>query len=579
MTLRIIRLFLFLSIQANLTQGSTALKLFTDLTTRHIDNHLPYVNPQAPKGGQLIMGVMGQFTTINPASSVGIMPLGQDLIFESLLKRVLDEPFALYPRVAQTVDRTPTTITFHLNPKARFSDNTPLTAHHVAQSYNHLSKHGPIGLRPYYGRYQDNMRVDDDRTIHFTFDENDRFFPLFIGFMPIFKQTNTNPHSLPIGSGPYALKSYEMGRSLTFARQPTYWGARLPINVGHYNFDTIKFVYFHDTQLAFEALKSQKITFWPEPTIHRWKSLYTFPAVKNGTIIQKTLPLTRPAGMRGLGFNTRRPVFANATIRQALSLLFDFDWINRTFFHNQYKRTHSYFENSLLAARGLPTADEETLMKQLNLPEIYFSSLSTMPYKGRQTHKHVQTLLTNAGLTVNKKGKWMHQNQPLKFECLLTHGPYVKIIESYIKKLQDFGIDARIRLLEASSYHKRLKNFDFDMILHHWTQSDAPGSELKRTFAINYAQQKGSTNFCGISDPVIDQLLNKIISAPTLKYYQRHIRVLDRLLQHNNYVIPLFHPANDYIAHHKSLRFPPTVPVSGFPVSYWWCVHTGWSAP
>ena len=548
--------------------------------------HLDYVNPDAPKGGELRRAVTGTFDNLNPFIIKGVPARGRHLVFESLLKRAWDEPFSLYGLIAQSIevpdDRS--SVTFVLRPEARFHDGRPITVDDVVFSWKTLKEHGRPNHRLYYRQVR-RIERPDARSIRFVFDtaSPDRELPLIMGLMPIlsksyyasveFERTTLVP---PVGSGPYRVESVDAGRGITYRRDPEYWGRRLPINRGQHNFDRIRYDYYRDGDVMMEAFKAGEYDFRLEFSGKRWATGYDFPAVADGRVKLERLPHDRPSGMSALVFNTRREIFADRRVRYGLAHAFDFASINKTLLHGAYKRTGSIFDNSELGSRGVPRARELDLLEPFRqqLPRELFE----VPYRPaevdggtRANLKAALRLLAQAGWEVrNGSLRRAEDGLPMAFEILLVDPANEKIALSFARSLERLGIHARVRTVDTSQYQYRLTAYDFDMIVYRWGMSLSPGNEQAFYWGTQAAAQEGTRNYPGIRDPVVDRLIDLMTKARERDVFVDIVRAMDRVLLWGHYFIPLYHLEDDGVAYWDRFGRPDVTPLYGIVVETWW---------
>ncbi len=551
--------------------------------------HLPYVNPDAPKGGRLRLGALGSFDSLNPFIIRGVTPSGvREYVYESLMARSQDEPFTLYGLIAERVevpdDRS--SITFHLRPEARFSDGHPITPADVIHSHALLKEKGWPYHRSYYAKV-DKVEEIGPHAVRFTFkDGGDREIPLILGLMPIlpkhvmtperFERTSLEP---PVGSGPYVISTIEPGRTVVFRRNPDHWAKDLPILRGRYNFDEIKVDFYRDSSSLFEAFKAGQIDARAEDDPARWAEGYSFQAVADGRVIKSEFQTGAPAGMTGLVFNTRRPMFADQRVRRALALMFDAEWINRSLFHGLYTRTDSYFDRSVLASTGQPvSAEERTLLApfggavdadglegRARLPEGDGSG------NNRAALREAYNLLSAAGYEL--KGRTLVNTKtgaPLAFEFLASTRGQERLMLSYAGMLERLGIVVNIRQVDSAQYWARLKSFDFDMIQWTWGASLSPGNEQINRWSSRAADTEGSLNYAGVKNPAADAMIEALLTARTYEDLTAAVRAFDRVLLSGDYVIPLFHIPKQWIAHWSHLHAPERTALLGTDFDTWW---------
>jgi peptide/nickel transport system substrate-binding protein len=512
----------------------------------------------------------------------------REYLFESLLARAYDEPFSLYGLIAESVE-TPADrsfVEFTLHPAAKFSDGTPITVDDVIFSHALLRDHGRPNHRSYY-RKVTKVEQTGPRKVKFTFDRSgDREMPLIIGLMPVLPRHLIDPDQFektslvpPIGSGPYTIAKVDPGKSISFARDPDYWGRDLPVNRGLYNFDEIRFDYYRDAGSMFEGFKSGLVRLRNEEEPTRWTEGYTFPAIRDGRVIKEELPVETPAGMAALAFNTRRPIFADPRVRQALIKLFDFEWVNRTLYHGQYARTESYFARSDLSAHGRPAdKTEQALLAPFAdevKPEIMDGSFAFPVSDGsgenREGRVEALKLLEQAGyqLTGGKLIK-TETGEPFEFEILAVTRAQERLLLTFARALKQVGIEARIRQVDSAQYQRRKQTYDFDMIQYFWPVSLSPGNEQSFRWGSEAAVTEGSFNYPGVKSAGVDAMIEALLKAEDRDGFVSAVRALDRILLSGDYVIPLYHLPRQWVAHWNDLKRPDMTPLYGYQIDAWW---------
>lgn len=522
------------------------------------DTHLDYANPDAPKGGTLRQASIGTFDTLNPFTIKGKAADGLNLVYDKLMARVWDEPFTMYPLIAERVDvpEDRSSITFHLNPKAVFHDGTPITADDVLFSYETLKEHGRPNQRRIYKLA--TPKILGERAIKFSFGEGyDRETAMIFTLMPVLSKAYWSEHEFntttldpPLGSGPYKILSVDPGRKITYERVPDYWAKDLLVNKGHHNFDKIVFDYYRDSSVALEAFKSGELDLWREWDAGNWNNAYDFPDVHNGKVKKETLKHGRPDRVRGFIFNTRRAPFDDIRVRQALNLLFDFDWVNKNLFHGAYERIDSFYPNTDLA------------YKEDNAPA---------PLAGRAAMRKADELLKQAGWIV-QDGKRINDQtgKELTFDILVDDPSQEKIALALVNNLKRMGITPRVRTLDTAAFRDRLNAYDFDMILYYWNATLSPGTEQMLYWSCESAKAEGRWNFAGICDPSIDALAEKIPTAKSREELHSYTQALDKKLLEGQFMIPLYYNPKDYVAYRPPVTRPDTVPLYGMVVETWW---------
>ncbi len=534
--------------------------------------HFDWVNPQAPKGGTLRVMAFGTFDTVNPYTFKGTSPVttanflqyGINELNEPLMVGTGqyspsgDEPASSYGLIAQSVEYSEdrSWVVFNLRPEARFHDGAPITAYDVAFSYRTLLKDGhPL----YRTALQEVLRVDilNKQRIRFVFKRSGN--PLLIlrlGELPVlpqhywkdrdFKATTFEP---PLGSGPYRITTVTPGRQLIFERVKDYWGKDLPVNRGKYNFDRMEVEFYRDSDVAFEAFKAGEFDIYIEHQAKNWVNGYNFPAVRRGEVIKVQIPHQIPTQTQGLFMNSRRATFADVRTREALGLMFDFEWTNRALFSDAYKRTSSYYPNSEFTASGLPVGHEWLMLKPYKeqLPARLFTEPFTLPKTDgrgipRETMRKALALLAEAGWKLHGQRLQDKDGQPLRFELLLVNPSLERLYQPYIENLNSIGIDARLRTVDRAQYKQRLDQFDFDMISMTLGQTLSPGLEQWQYFHSSQVNVKGSKNYAGIANPVVDHLLEQLLAARTRDEQVAAGKALDRVLLWQHYSIPQLVP-------------------------------------
>ncbi|UST76497.1 extracellular solute-binding protein [Pseudomonas siliginis] len=561
--------------------------------------HFDWVNPQAPKGGTLRVMAFGTFDTVNPYTFKGTSPVttanflqyGINELNEPLMVGTGqyspsgDEPASSYGLIAQSVEYSEdrSWVVFNLRPEARFHDGAPITAYDVAFSYRTLLKDGhPL----YRTALQEVLRVDilNKQRIRFVFKRSGN--PLLIlrlGELPVlpqhywkdrdFKATTFEP---PLGSGPYRITSVTPGRQLIFERVKDYWGKDLPVNRGKYNFDRMDVEFYRDSDVAFEAFKAGEFDIYIEHQAKNWVNGYNFPAVRRGEVIKAQIPHQIPTQTQGLFMNSRRATFADVRTREALGLMFDFEWTNRALFSDAYKRTSSYYPNSEFTASGLPVGHEWLMLKPYKeqLPARLFTEPFTLPKTDgrgipRETMRKALALLAEAGWKLHGQRLQDKDGQPLRFELLLVNPSLERLYQPYIENLNSIGIDARLRTVDRAQYKQRLDQFDFDMISMTLGQTLSPGLEQWQYFHSSQVNVKGSKNYAGIANPVVDHLLEQLLAARTRDEQVAAGKALDRVLLWQHYSIPNWYLNYHRLAYRNRLAFVTTPPYT-LGLSAWW---------
>lgn len=547
----------------------------------------PYVNPNAPKGGTLRQAAIGTFDTVNPFTLKGKAAQGLSLVHDRLMDRSWDEPFTLYPLIAKSIDVNDdrSVITFHLDPRARFSDGSALTSADVAYSFDILKTSGRPNMRRVY-KLIDHVDVLDAQTIRFTLGAgHDRETVMILAIMPVLSKSywSARPFDAAtldtgVTSGPYKIKSVDPGRRIIYERVKNYWGNDLPVRKGQNNFDQIVYDYFRDESVAFEAFKSGNMNYRRETDLTQWANAYEFPSLTSGKIVREAVPHGRAEAVRAFIPNTRRAPFDDVRVREALSLAFDFTWVNKTLFSGQLKRTTSVFPNTDLAATGTPDAREFNLLNgdRDHLDTRVFGPAWRGPNDDnanaiRANLQRADTLLKSAGWIIRdghrvnaKTGK------VLDFEILLGAPADEKIALSYARSLKRLGITIRTRTLDSAAFRDRLNTFDYDMLFYFWQSSLSPGSEQLLYWGCQAASEPGRFNYAGVCTPLIDRLAGGIAGTKTREDLQAYARALDRALTFGFYLIPFGYNPADMIAHDKTIVRPAQTPLYGIVPETWW---------
>ena len=549
--------------------------------------HFDYVNPDAPKGGEVRQFAIGSFDNLNPFILKGVSATGIGRISESLMVGSEDEAFSQYGLIAETVEMPAdrTWVAFTLRAEARWHDGTPITVEDVIFSLETLKTKGHPFYRAYYG---DVAKVEQvgERKVKFTFAEGlNRELPLIVGELPILSKAYYETHDFekttlmsPLGSGPYRVQSVDPGRSITYTRVEDYWGADLPVKRGRHNFDTIRIDYYRDPTVAMEAFKAHEYDFRSENASKVWATAYVGKAFEDGRIVKQEINHKIPTGMQSFTFNTRRDKFSDPRLRRALGYAFDFEWTNKNLFNGAYTRTESYFSNSELASSGLPDDAELGLLEpfRTQIPSSVFDEVYETPRtdgsgNARGNLRKALKLLVEAGwLIIGGKLVNPADSRPLEIEFLIVSPLFERILAPFIKNLEKLGISARIRLVDSAQYQKRLEEFDFDMIVTSIGQSPSPGNEQNNYWTTVSADTPGSRNYAGIKDPVVDSLVATLIAAPNRDSLITASRALDRVLLSGYYVIPHWHIRSFRVAYWNKLVRPAITPIYSLGFDGWW---------
>lgn len=557
--------------------------------------HFPYANPDAPKGGDIAYGVVGTFDSLNPfvlksmrTTARGLWdPQFGNLVFESLMQRSRDEPFTLYGLLAKSVEIDPdrTYIQFNLNPEARWSDGQPVTADDVIFTFKLLRDHGRVPFSTRLNKIAKMEKVNE-HSVRFVFKDNaDREFPLILAMSPVLPKHAIDPETFEqsglkpiIGSGPYVIDQVKPGEKIVYKRNPDYWGKDIPSMKGLANYDRITVNYYLQENTLFEAFKKGDVDIYPDGSPYHWADAYNFPAASSGKVVKEAFKPKLPSGMFGFVFNTRRPIFQDQRVRHALTLVFDFEWVNKNLEDDAYQRTESFWQNSDLSSYGVPADKEELsligdLKKNMDpsfLDGSYKLPVSDASGRDRKILRRAVKLLAEAGYHI-KGNKMIGPNgQPLAFEVMTQNADQEKIALAYQRSLRAIGIDMSVRTVDDSSYQQRSQSFDYDMIMKSYSSSLSPGAEQIGRWGSESRDVEGSFNFAGVADAGIDRIIAAILDAREQKDFIDAVRALDRVLMSRYYVVPLYHIDSEWIAHWKKLHHPSALPLYGAYLPAWW---------
>ncbi len=576
-------LFLCIAAPAKAEQFSHALAMNGEPKYGADFTHFDYVFPDAPKGGTVRLAATGTFDSFNPFIVKGNSADGLGLLFDTLTEQSLDEPFTEYGLLAKRIELAPdrSFMTFQLREEARFHDGSPVTAQDVAFTFRILVEQG----NPHYAQYYaDVERVDvvDARTVTFVFKPgSSQELPLILGQLPVLSQASwkgrdfsASSLDIPMGSGPYRIAEFKAGQRLTFERDPDYWGRDLPVNKGRHNFDSIIYDYYRDLTVTLEAFKAGEYDFRQEYNSKQWATGYTGPAVEAGLIRTENIQHKLSQGMQAFVFNTRRAIFADPLVRQALNFAFDFEWSNKNLFYGQYARSTSFFSNSDMAASGVPSEKEKELLEPLGLPEDVYTKEISLPVSDgsgniRENLREAAKLLRQAGWSV-EGGKLVKDGRPFVFEMLLVQPDFERVVLPFQRNLARLGITMSVRMVDTSQYLERLRGFDFDMIVSSFPQSLSPGNEQRSFWHSASADMPGSRNYCGIKNPAIDRLVDLVIAAPDRDALVLRCKALDRALLWGWYVIPHWHATSWRVAYWDKFGRPDKLADYGLDFQSWW---------
>jgi peptide/nickel transport system substrate-binding protein len=558
--------------------------------------HFPYVNPAVKKGGSITYGVVGVFDNLNPFILKGMRTTARgmwdpefgNLVFETLMQRSDDEAFTVYGLLAESVewDDDRTFIQFNLNPEAKWADGEPVKPSDVLFSLKVLNEKGRVPFSNYWTKI-DKAELIGEHSIKLTFkSSDDREFPMLLATrMPILPEHATNIDtfdqttlSAPMGSGAYKIASLKAGERITYERRKDYWGVNLPSKVGFDNYDRITVDYYLQQTTLFEAFKAGLVDIYPDGTPAHWQRAYDFPVVHSGQVVKETFQSKLPSGMVGFVFNTRRPLFSDIKIRQALSLVFDFEWINRSLFSDAYKRTTCFWQNSVLSGCAGPASEAEKALlgpalAKIN-PDILNGTYQIPSTDGsgmdRKILKRAVDLLAEAGYQI-KDGRMVNASgQQLSFEFMTQNLEQEKMALAYQRSLAAIGVELRIRTVDDAQYQARTSNFDYDMILRGFSSSLSPGIEQVMRWTSKARDINGSLNFAGVADPNVDRMIDELLKARDAETFQSAVRALDRLLVSGHYLIPLYHLGETWVARRSHIARPDVTPLFGYQRPTWW---------
>lgn len=586
----------FLAILLSLTLFAPALSLAQEVKPQssismHGDvkykdgfTHLDYVNPDAPKGGTLKLHEIGTFDSLNPfiikgAPAGGMAYIGQSLLYDALMEQSTDEPFSMYGLLAETIERPKDNswVAFNLRKEAKWADGKPVTADDVVWTFNTVMEKGAPFFKAYYGDVK-KVEATSPTRVKFTFSHNENAeLPLILSQLVILpkhywtaeaRDLGNTTLTPPLGSGPYKISTVTPGRSIEYVRNPDYWGKDLAINKGRFNYDRISIDYYKDNNVALEAFFAGEYDYRLENTAKLWNTAYTAPAVRDGRIVKEEVKHGRPSGMQAFIYNTRRPVFADKNVRKALAHAFDFEWSNKQFAYSAYKRTDSYFENSDLSAPdGPPSGRELEILEQYRgkIPDEVFTTRYAPPKNDgsgnmRENLRIAATILDESGWKLGPDGiRANDKGVKLKFEIIDSNPMFERWVLPFIANLKKIGVQANFRVLDPAQYQNRMTEYDFDMTVVPLAQSDSPGNEQRDFWSSVKADTPGARNFIGVKDPVVDDLVEKIIRAKSREELVALCHALDRVLLSGYYVIPQWHTDRFNLAYWKKLGRPETL--------------------
>jgi peptide/nickel transport system substrate-binding protein len=556
-------------------------------------DHVPYAEPAAKKGGRLAIGFQGTFDSLNPfnlkAGSTAQGLVGN--VFESLMTRSLDEPFTLYGLIARSVetDADRTYVTFELDPRAHFSDGTKITTADVQFTFELLKSKGRPQQRAAYSLVK-GVEVTDAATIRFDLSgSGDRELPLTLALMPVLPRHKVDPATFeettlvpPVGSGPYVITEVAPGERLVMTRDQSYWATDLPIRRGLFNFDEMVVEYFRDANSMFEAFRAGILDFRVETSPQRWATGYDFPAIRDRRVFRAALPAGGPKGMEGFAFNTRRPLFGDVRVREALGLVLDLEWINANLYDGLLTRTKSFFDESELASTGRSaSAAERALLAPF--PGVVRDDILEGRWQpprtdgsgqDREAPRRALALLREAGYAL-ADGQLVKDGAPLAFEIMVKDRTQERLALNYAQSFARIGVAARVRLVDEVQYQRRRQKFDFDMMIGSWLASASPGNEQRARWGSASADQDASFNLAGVKSPAVDAMIEALLAARTREDFVAAVRAYDRVLLSGFYVVPLFHASDMWVAATATLARPSALPAYGTPIGSstldtWW---------
>lgn len=554
---------------------------------------LPYANAEAPKGGTIVFGETGGFDSLNPYILKGHAPYAiQNHVFETLMARNWDEPFGLYGLLAESIETSADRdwVEFTLRPEARFSDGSPVTVEDVIWSMQTLSEKGLPRYRNAWEKVA-SVAQTGPRSVRFTFSAADRELPLIIGLRPVLKKADwdgvdfaASSLRVPVGSGPYTVNSFEPGRFVSFKRNPDYWGKDLPINRGLNNFDTVRYEYFVDAGVLFQAFTAGEISVYREPSPAKWLSDYGFPAIRTGEIARAEIPHGRPSGMDGFVFNTRRPIFSDLRVRDALLHAFNFEFINQTVNGGVLPRRASYFSNSSL---GMGEGPADGRVKALLEPfaaelppdalDAYALPASDGSPRNRANMRAAAKELADAGWAVKDGVLRDAADAPFTFEILLSAGQSEAVANIYADALRQLGIEAKVKLVDEAQYNQRKNDYDYDMIVNAWNMSLSPGNEQTLYWGSAGITEPGTRNYMGMASPAAEAMIADMLATDDPAEFTAAVQALDRVLTTGRYVIPFWFSDKSFIAYKAGLKYPEKLPVYGDWIG--WLPEVWWQAP
>jgi peptide/nickel transport system substrate-binding protein len=551
--------------------------------------HLPYVNPDAPKGGRLDLACLGAFDSLNPYN-VKALSTAQGLVgnvYQTLMTRSADEPFTLYGLIAQSVETNAArdAVVFHLNPAAHFSDGAAITSADVVFTFNLLKAKGRPQQREAFSLVR-SVDAPNDSTVRFDLSgAKDRELPLILAMMPVLSRAHTDAENfedqtlqIPVASGPYRVAEVKPGERLVLERDPNYWGRNLPIEKGLYNFDTIRIDYFRDANAMFEAFKAGLIDYRVEDSATRWRSQYDFPAATDGRVVTAAIPDSLPKGVSGFAFNTRRGTFSDPRVREALASMFDFEWINANLYAGAYRRSEGFFDDSELSSIGRPASGRERALlapfpgavRNDVMEGRWRAPASDGTGRDRAVARRAINELQGAGYVLRDGRLVDARGTPLAFEITVQDREEERLALAYARNLARIGVAASVRLVDDVQFQRRRTRFDFDMMPGTWTASPSPGNEERGRWGSASANAEGAYNLAGVASPAVDAMIAAMLAAENRRDFVAAVRAFDRVLISGFYIVPLFYAPDTWIAYSSKLGRPAVTPLFGVDLAAWW---------
>lgn len=548
--------------------------------------HWPWVNPNAPKGGEIVLSALGSYDSLNSFILRGTPAVGLGNLYDTLLKESSDEGSAEYVHLAAEIELPADRlwVAFTLNEQARWHDGRPVTAEDVVWTFNTLRSSGRPTYRGYWADVRDCVAEGPRRVVFRFSSAENRELPLILGQLPVLPKHFWEGRDFsrplleaPLGSGPYRVERFETGRGIIYQRVENYWARDLPTMRGTNNWDRIRYEYYRDTTVAFEAFKAGQVDFRQENSARDWATGYDFPAMRRGLVKRDEIRHEIPTGMQAFAMNHRRPLFQDARVRRAMLEVFDFEWMNTNLFFGSYTRTTSYFSNSEFASSGVPSGPELAVLEpyRAQLPVTLFTDEYRLPVtdgsgNNRDGLRRGLALLREAGWTVRDRRLINAQGQPFEFEILIQGATFERIALPYVQALERLGVSARVRTVDPAQYQVRVDAFDYDMTVDSMGQSLSPGNEQRDFFTCAKARENGSQNVTGICTPVVDALVEQVVNAPDRAALVARTRALDRVLLWGNHVVPQWHLRSFRIAWWDKFGKPARNPRFGIGLDSWW---------